>query len=815
MFRNYFNIAWRNIVKNKTSSFINIFGLSVGIACCMLISIYMYNEYHYDRYHTNADRVYQLGTDFMDDKKESRAASTSGAIARMMQEDFPEIETTARIMSLFRDDKTLLQITAPDGSTKAFYETAGYLADSSLFQVLTFPFKEGNPDNALAKPNSIVINDDIARKLFGDTLAVDKTIRISSTTNGDHDYRVTGVYTAPPAPGHLNARFIMSFAGGDANSFANNNPSPVFNNMFFSYLLLRPGTDAKKLEAKFPAFIEKRISEYLKDIGMKRGYMLTNVRDIHLSPIARNVTPGGNKTSLFILASIAVLTLLIACINFMNLATAGSAKRAAEVGVRKVLGAEKKSLVRQFLGESLLMAIVALLFAAVITWFLLPLFMQVAGREISIQFSAYYPLLAGFIVLTIITGLLAGIYPAFYLSSFKPIKVLKGKFSNSLAAASLRRGMVVFQFVISIALIVASVVIAQQMSFLRSKELGFQRDQQLIIPLRTENARTIVPALKTALQAQPSVVSVGASATYPGIMHPQDWLMYKDGQAMKDAKDMFINQVDDGFITTLGLKTVAGRIFSGQFPGDTNTKMVLNEEAVRQYGFKSPEAALGNWLAFDWQGRQYRFNIIGVVKDFHFKDLHETIQPLAFLMPSDGGFGYMVVHLKKGDLNTSLSAVTRAWKQLNPNEPFEYSFMDQDFQKNYEAENRQGSMIRYFTIIAIIISCLGLFGLATFTAEQRTKEIGIRKVLGASVGRLVALLSTDFLKLVGIAIFIALPVAWYGMNNWLENFAYRIEVGWQVFVISILIAVFIAMFTISFQAVKAAISNPVKNLRTE
>jgi putative ABC transport system permease protein len=815
MLKNYLKIAWRNGMKNKTLSFINIFGLSIGLTCCMLISLYLFHEFGYDRYHKNGSRIYQLGTNFIEKGTEEKAANTAGPIGRMMQQDFPEIEASARVMRLWRDDKTLFQVRESAGQPASFYETGGYLADSGLFQILSFYFKEGNPNTALLEPLSVVITEGLANKLFGKASALGKIVHISSSTNGDHDFKITGVFKTPLAPSHFDARFIMSFGGGDMNGFANDNPSAVNNNMFFTYLLLKEGADANKLAAKFPTFINTHMGAELKAMGKQRNYFLTPVHDIHLSGIEANVTPGGNKTSLFILASIAVLTLLIACINFMNLSTSSSSKRAAEVGVRKVLGAEKGTLLRQFLGESLLMAGIALMMALVFSFLLLPLFGQVSGKNLSFSFNQHATLLLLFVLLAIVAGLLSGSYPAFYLSSFKPIRVLKGKFTNSLAAVSLRKGLVVFQFVISVALIVASFVIAKQMKFLRSQELGFTKDQQIVIPLRTVTAKEALPAFKSEVAANPSIRSIGASMSYPGIFHPQDWSMYKEGQGMSDSKKIYINMVDDQFLQTLEMQLVAGRLFSPHFPADTLTRFVINEEAVNQFGFHSPQDAVGKWLAFDWEGEQLQFTIVGVVKNFHFKDLHETIEPFAFRLYNNAGFNYLLAHVKSGGLDKSLAYLETVWKKLNPNEPFEYSFLDLDFQKNYEAERRQAGLIQAFTVIAILISCLGLFGLAAFSAEQRVKEIGIRKVMGASVASIVALLSKDFIKLVGVAIIIACPLAWYFMHKWLQNFAYRTNISAGVFLLTALLAVLIALFTISFQAIKAALTNPVKNLRTE
>ncbi len=817
MIRNYLKLAWRNLMKNKVFSFINIFGLSVGLTCCILITIYIFHETSYDRYHERAKQIYRLGTVFIDQGVEERGLNSSAPLGRMLQQEYPEIEASARALNLFRDDKTLFQLNE-NGTVKSLYETKGFLADSNFFQILSFRFKEGDPRTALQEPNSVVIKEDIAQKLFGDQPALGKMVRVSSSTNGDTSFRITGVFANPPGPSHLDARFFLSFRGGNMDRFANDNPSLANNNMFLTYLLVKNGSDEKKLEQKFPDFIQRHLGEQLKQMGKQRNYFLTPISDIYLSGISKaSTTAGGSKTALFILGSIAVLTLLIACINFMNLSTANSAKRASEVGVRKVLGAQRQSLLRQFLGESLLMAAIAMVFALLFTVLLLPVFEQVSGKTLLISGPQKLTLGGLFILLALLTGLLAGSYPAFYLSSFRPIKVLKGKFSNSLAAISLRKGLVVFQFIISIVLIIASVVIAKQMRYLQQKDLGFQKDQQIIIPLRTSTAKGSVQAFKSKVVNNTSISSIGTSMAYPGIFNPQDWLMYRQGQTMDNSKQVYINLVDDNFLQTLGVKLVAGRLFSSQFAADTLTSFVINEQAVKQFGFASPQDAVGKWLAADWDGEQNRFTIVGVVKDFNFKDLHEAIEPFAFRFfnDADAGFNYMIAHASGGNVKQSLSTLETAWEKLNPNEPFEYSFLDQDFQKNYDTENRRARLINYFTIVAIIISCLGLFGLATFTAEQRTKEIGIRKVLGASVYGVVALLSKDFLKLVVIAVLVASPLAWYAMNKWMQNFAYKTAITWHVFALTTVVAVFIAFATISFKAIKAALSNPVKSLRTE
>ncbi len=814
MLKNYLKVAWRNLMKNKVFSFINVFGLAIGLTCCMLISLYLHNELSYDSYHKNASRLYQLGTIFIKEGKEERMGNTPAPMAKAMQMEFPEIEKSTRLLKMFSDDKTLFQFREPNGSVKSFYESKGFVADSTFFQVLTYRFKEGDPGTALSNPNSVVISEEIAKKIFGKESAINKLIHISSSTIGDFDFSVTGVFLPSPIPSHIDAEFIMS--ASNARPFFDRGDDLATNNMFYTYFLLKPGSDAKKLEAKFPAFIDKHAGVNLKALGFYKKQFLTPVKDIHLFANTKsNVTADGSLTYLYILGSIALFTLLIACINFMNLSTARSSKRAAEVGVRKVLGAEKGSLIRQFIGESIMMSMIAFIFALIFAKALLPLFSRLSAKEIFFSFQQHGILLLGFFVLALFTGLVAGSYPAFYLSSFQPVKVLKGRISNSLAAISLRKALVVFQFVISAGLIVASVVINNQMQYLRNKDLGFNKDQQIVIPLRSNESKNIYTALKTEIKKNPQIENAGGTLYYPGIFNPSDMPLYKDGDNMNNSKLAHMNWVDESLLQTLEIKPISGRLFSAEFPADTNLKMILNEEAIKKIGFKNAQEAIGKNVAIDWQGQTYKWEIVGVVKDFHFVDLHNVIEPYGFQLNNQPRYNYLIAHAKTDNMGSVLQSFRKIWHQLNPNEPFEYTFLNEDFQKNYEADNRLAGIVSNFTIIAILISCLGLFGLATFSAEQRTKEIGVRKVLGASVGNVVSLLSKEFLKLVFIAIVIASPVTWFVMNKWLQDFAYRTSISWQVFAITTIAALLIAILTISFQAIRAAVSNPVKSLRTE
>ncbi len=819
MIKSYFKIAWRGMMKNKFFSIVNIFGLSVGLTCCMLIALYLHYETSYDSYHKNIDNLYQVGTtNIKKGEKNDNAPYTSPPVSAALKQEFPEIEESARLLGLMTDDKNLFQYTPAEGDKKSFLEDHGYVADPSFFKLFTYNFIEGNPNIALNAPNTMVLSENIAKKIFGNQSAINKVVHVTSQMNGGYDYLVTGVFRPVNSPSHIDANFFLSFAGGDMEKYIIKNGNDFArNNMFYTYLLLKQGTNKATLESKFPAFIKKYAANDLKRMGRDKKQFLVPVRDIHLSTIFQsNVTPPASRTYLFILASIAVFILLIACINFMNLSTARSSKRSSEVGIRKVLGAEKSSLVRQFLGESVLMTFIAFLIAVGFTILLLPLFNQVSGKLLTLSLGNDKVLLLTFLLMALVTGFVAGSYPAFYLSSFNPVRVLKGKLTNSMAVVAVRKGLVVFQFIISVVLIIASVVIARQMHYMRTADLGFAKDQQIIIPLRSTNAKAVSNALKNEIKNNPKVLSVGASNYYPGISNPSDASFYKDGQTMLDSRHTRLNYIDEDFLHTLAFKPVAGRLFSSQFKSDTGQRIIVNEATIKEVGFASAQKAIGQNIYFDLQGKRYSFQIIGVVKDFHYEDLHSPVTPYGFQLVNDNtSFNYLTVHAKARNMANLLKQIEGIWNKMDPNEPFEYTFLDEQFQKNYAADNRLAAIVGYFTVVAILISCLGLFGLAAFSAEQRIKEIGVRKVLGASVSTIVSLLSVDFLKLIIISVFIASPIAWWVMNKWLQGFAYRQAIDWTIFAYTTIIAVLIGLLTIGSQAIKAAVANPVKSLRSE
>lgn len=816
MLKNYCLVAWRSLMKNKLFSFINIAGLSIGLAGCMLILLYIHHEISFDKDLPNGDRLYQVGGIFVTDGKEDRFPCSPAITAANLQTDFPEISQTARMLTFgfFGEYKTLLQSTRTDGTLNSFYEQKGSAADNSFLTLFGYHFIEGDIHTALTQPNTVVISAALAKILYGSAPAVNKTLRISSSLNGVHDCRITGVFQPGDGPTHADPNFIISFYGGGIEQrMKGDGTNMAFDNMYTTYALLKPGTDAGKLEAKFPAFIEKYAGKDLREAGFWRKDFLLPVSDIHLHADMMEMTAGGNPIYLYILGSVAVFILLLACINFMNLSTARSHRRSAEVGIRKVLGARKGALIGQFLGESLLMAFVAWVFALVLVILALPLFERLAGQPLSIKPSDTTKAIAFFAVLTGLTGLVAGSYPALYLSSFNPVAVLKGRFTNSFSALTLRKGLVVFQFVISVTLIIVTLVISDQLHFLQKADLGFAKDQQIVIPLQSAQARTLYRSLKTEWQIDHRVLSVGAGSYYPGIVNASDDNFHKRGQSVDAGQRLRINHVDEDFLKTLDMQMVAGRMFDfDHIATDTLRHVIINEEAVRKIGFTSPQAALGQRLISTYKGETNEDEIIGVVKDFHYESLHAPITPFVFYLNNKNSYHYAIVHAGSMDVIAALETV---WHKLNPAEPFTYSFLDDDFQKNYSADKRLSGIINGFTTLAILISCLGLFGLTSFSAEQRRKEIGIRKVLGARVPTLVILLSKGFLRLVFTALFIAMPIAYWVMHRWLNGFSSRVSIGWPVFAATAGIVTAIAFATISVHVVRAALSNPASILKNE
>lgn len=808
MFTTFIKIAFRNLARNKVFSFINIFGLAIGLATCLLIILYINNELSYDKHHKDAERIFRLAYSNGKDAWSAQPAPVAAAL----KTDFPEVEEVARLLKFPNMDKVLMRYDN-NNTTKQFFETNGYYVDSTFFKIFTYDFTYGNIQSLMDEPNSIVIAEPIAKKLFNNDNPIGKQINLALPF-GEFNYTVKGVFKDTDHKSHIPASFLLSMRNNDIGTWVDIQTNWTTNNIFHTYFKLKPQTDFAAFTKKLQPFLERHAGTDFKKAGFTRIMYIQPLKDIYLkSSIGNEISANGNIKYLYILASIAVFILFIACINFMNLSTARSEKRAREVGVRKVMGAAKSSLIKQFLGESLIMSCISLILALLLAYLFLPMFNSLTQKDLRFfDEPGYVYLIAG---LTLITGFISGLYPAFYLSAFKPVLVLKGKLANNISATIIRKGLVVFQFAVSACLILGAIVIWKQLNFVQQQQLGFNKEQQLVIPLQSKEVAMNYYNLKSELLKNPDVNWVTSTSTYPGISNINTMLFYAEGKASQDFVDIHVATVENDFFSTLGITLISGRPFSKEFTADTSS-IILNETAIKQLGY-DPQHAIGKKVYYDWQNVHYTMNIVGVVKDFHFESLHNLIRPYGFSTINFFGnkYSYVIANLGSTDYSKTLSAIQTIWTRINANMPFAYSFLDQDFQNNYEKEKRTSGIVMSFTCIAILIACLGLFGLAAFSAETRTKEIGIRKVLGASEAAIVSLLSIDFLKLIIIALLVAFPVSGWLMNNWLSNFAYRITVSWWMFVTAGGLALLIAFITVSYQSVKSAFANPISSMRNE
>ncbi len=806
MYKNYFTIGWRNLLRQKGFSFITIFSLAMGMSACVLIMLYVIDEMSYDRHHTDGDRIYRIAMEARGEKW----VAASAPMAEGLREDFPEIEQVVRLLHFPGAEKVLLKDEQRD---KQFFETNSYYVDSTFFQLFSYDFKYGDIRTALHQPNSIVISEELAAKFFGDENPIDSVLKVE-TSFGEFSYTVRGVFKNTRNKSHIPSNILFSMNNGDVGSWVKMQTGWSSNSIFHTYVKLKEGTDAKYFESKLGDFLKRNSGEDFKTAGFVPKLFIQPLEDIYLhSNYGYEVATNGNIKYLYIFTSIAAFLLLIACINFMNLSTARGEKRAKEVGLRRVVGAVRSSLISQFLSESLLMSGLALVLAFLLIQVSLPVFNQLTDKELSLlQIPNLYGWL---IVLTLSTGLLSGLYPAFYLSSFKPVTVLKGKMMSTLSAVSIRKGLVIFQFTISTILIVGAIVTGQQMNYLSSQRLGFDKSQKIILPLQTSESIASGHTLAHELLNQSQIVNAAIGGDYPGIRSVTSVLFYGEGKLVTENVDIHTTYAEPGYIKTLGIELLRGREFAKNLVNDKDA-LILNETAVNDLGY-TLDNAVGKNVYFDLEGTTRSMTIIGVVKDYHFQSLHQKVKPMTMSVAPlfSGPNFFLILNTKSRDYSQLLETIQKTWKRINPGSPFAYSFLDQDFQRNYEKEEFTLQLIRYFTMIAIIIACLGLFGLASFTAEQRVKEIGIRKVLGSSISQIVVLLSKDFLKLVIISFIIASPIGYYVMAEWLQGFAYHVNVSWGVFAVAGIAAVLIALTTISFQSIKAALMNPVSSLKSE
>ena len=809
MIKNYLKIAWRNIWRHKLFSFLNILGLTAGTVCCLYILLYVKDQYGYDTHHPDAESIYRIRTviEPKDGTPGFNSATSSPPIAMGLKMDFPEVVAATRVIYLTNGTSSLLGVV---GSDNSFYEPKGYVADSTFFQIFDYKFIEGKPLHSLDEPYTVVLSSAVAKKLFGKSEALNQQINIGDQVNG-RPFKVTGVFDETYGKSHLRPHFIMTMNSGGIGEFVRTNNQWAGQNFIYSYVKLNPKADAALLESKLPAFLEKHGADNLRQLNMKKHLYLQKVTDIHLhsTGMENQIDAVSNARFLYLLLSIAFFIQLIACVNFINLTTARSLRRAREIGVRKVAGAVKSSLIGQFLGESVLISFIAVLLAVPAVMLLLPLFNTLTGGTQTVGSFKDPVVISVIIGLGIVTGLVAGIYPALYLSGFRPVSVLKGTFSFKPSSALLRKALVVFQFVIAIVLIVSVIIISRQLNYMQSKDLGFNQKQKVIIPFQNQQARQNFSAFTNELKKLKGVNGITGCGFYPSQAVLSDMGVYKKGQDMKSAKLVKMNPIQEDFFKVMNIPLTAGRQLKQT---DTSAQIIVNEKSLAVLGIKKEEAP-GTHLYFDFENFHQDMEIVGVVRDYNYNSLKQEVQPLLAYYTSTPT--YMIVETASPDYRNLLSDIGGIWKKTVPGVPFEYSFLDEEIQKQYTEETTLRKISNSFTFLAILISCLGLFGLTMFTAQQRVKEIGVRKVLGASVTRIVSMLSKDFLKLVFIAILIASPLAWWAMNKWLQDFAYKIKISWWVFVFAGAIALLIALITISFQAVKAAVANPVKSLRTE
>jgi len=804
MIKTYIKTAWRFLLKNKTFSFINVFGLAIGTLCCLYILIYVKDQYSYDKHHDGVSRIYRVDRKLITKDGVYTLANSGGFICPAMKRDFPEIEQYTRVVPFIGIDKHLLRY-----KDHSVYETYPYYVDSTFFEVFSYHFVEGNK-SSLMKPYTVVLLKPTADKLFGHVDPVGKTITIDNT-QGITDYTVTGVVDESLGKSHLHANVFVTMNSGGNGESTMHNDSWTSNNYISSYVKVRSNTNIALLENKFPAFVNRYAGKELKEAGLGINMYLQPISSIHTTPQMENPGIGipVSPTFLAILVLIAALIQIIACINFMNLSTARASKRAKEVGVRKVIGADKKDLIRQFLGESFLISLISVMIALPLLIIALPFLNEITQADINLNFLKDFRIWIMLVSLVMVTGLIAGSYPAFYLSAFRVVKVIKGNFTSEISASGIRRSLVVFQFVLSIVLITGIVIIYSQLEYIKNKDLGFDKEQRLIFTFNTGESFKYISGFMDDLRQVAGVKEVSNSSKFLSNPALFSNVFTLPGQRHADAKPASFIVSDEFFVRANGIKLISGR----DFRPDDSAKILVNETFMRTIGLsalKAPGIKLTDFNSRVW-------TIAGVMKDFNFGSLHKEVEPFMLWMnhKQDGLWANLTVHTATGNYKDLLTKIETVWHRDIPGVPFEYTFLDEQVQKQYESDISMSRIINAFTLIAICISCLGLFGLAAFSAEQRNKEIGIRKVLGASVTGIVELLSKDFLKLVLIAFLIAIPISWWAMNKWLQGFAFRIQISWWMFAIAGFATVLIALFTVSSQAIKAALSNPVKSLRSE
>jgi putative ABC transport system permease protein len=807
--RSYLIIAWRNLVKNKLFSSINIIGLAIGIASCILIFLYVQNELSFDKGNANADRIYRLAVQIQPENR--LLASSSPPMAPLLQGSFPEIEKAVRLN--FENKATLSY------KGNHFYNNQIMVADPDLWNVFSYEAIEGDLHSSLRSPNSIVLTQTSAKKYFGRENGMGKTMRFAKTV----DLKVTCIIKDPPPNAHFNFECIIPHDAygvylGEGLNFGGHMTALQKDSMYkhyyenniigaiysvYSYILVKKNTNAKRLERKLSVYMEQHLQRHKRFAGMWYNLKLQALTDIHLrSDLENEIRPNNDLKYIYIFSATAFLILLIACFNFINLSTARSLKRSKEIGMRKVIGAARSQLIAQFLGESLLFAILGGFLSLAIVLVCLPYFTAFTGNQYTLNLGLILAYLAVFICI----GLLSGFYPAILMSSFQPIKALKGIIKHEWSDTLLRKGLVVFQFTIAVTLIISSVIVLKQMSFIQDRNIGLKKEQLIQIPLRKQEA------LVNELSKNPNVQSL--SLNNFSIKSIPQLMMWPEGQGADQQRERNNICVDEHFFKTYQIDLLNGRDFSKEIKTDEDEGFIVNEAAARSFGWKNEEAIGKKIYWYKLTSEPEVGKIIGVVKDFNYASLHNAVEPLVIQIWRQRN-SHVSLRLNTKNISSTMDQLELAWKKCNPEIPFSYSFLDEEFENLYKADRKLQVLISIFTFLSVLVACLGLFGMAIFAIEQRTKEIGIRKILGASVLKVVRLLSEDFLKLIVISIVIASPIAWYFSNKWLQDFAYRTEINWVIFLLVGILAVAIAFATIAFQTFKVAVANPIKSLRTE
>jgi len=807
MIKNYLKTAFRNLFKHKGFSLINIVGLAIGMASCLLILLFVEHEMSYDGFNEHADRIHRVCMAARWGGRDFDIAVVQAVAAETMKAEFPEIEDTVRFR---RRGDYIVQY-----QDHSFREERVIFADNSFFSLFSIPLLKGDARSALAAPYSVVVSRKTAEKYFRDDDPLGKTLRLDNRS----DYKVTGIFEEIPDNSHFHFDVMLSM-----ESLEESRDPKWLSQNFQTYLLLRPDADPAALEAKFPQLLEKHmwpqfagvlgksVQELQQSSDMYAKFYLQPLCSIHLhSDLLAELEPNSDVRYIYIFSAIALFVLIIAAINFMNLATARSAGRAKEVGIRKVLGSHRRQLVRQFLTESLLTSLVSALFAVALVWASLPLFNQLSGKALTIGHLFHGWMLVILILITALTGFLAGSYPAFFISSFQPVSVLRGRMKAGFKSGVLRSVLVVFQFSASIVLIVGTVVVYHQLHYIQNKKLGFDKEQVLVL----DNAYLLgdqSKAFKDAMTSHSQILNATISGYLPIPSNRNNSAVFPEGERDDPHATSFQNWVvDHDYIETLGMKILQGRNFSRQFATDESAA-IINQSVARQFQWENPVGRrVGRIL--NQKGEVGLYTVIGVVEDFHFESLRENIGPLVIYLGEI--LDFMSFLLKTRYVSETIALLGRTWKEFLPGQPFEYFFLDDRFDGMYRAEQRIGQIFSGFAVLAVLIGCLGLFGLAAFTADQRTKEIGIRKVLGASAPNIIRLLMKEFVILIGIANVIAWPLAYFIMRRWLQDFAYRISPTFWFFLAAGSVTLGVALFTVSFQAVKAALKDPINSLRYE